>query len=114
MTEFLLLYRGSERVNATLSPQQMQDYLQHFQSWIMSLTRAGKISSCGPLANEGKTIVGPKAVVSDGPFAESKDLIGGYTVLTAADLDEATKIARGCPFLNVGGSVEIRPVLTVK
>src|SRR5215472_15644060 len=40
MTEFLLLYRGSERVNATLSPQQMQDYLQHFQSWIMSLTRA--------------------------------------------------------------------------
>jgi len=114
MTEFLYLYRGSERVNAALSPQQMQDYSQRFQSWIMSLTKAGKISSCGPLANNGRTMAGPKAVVSDGPYTESKDLVGGYTVLTAENLDEATQIARGCPFLNVGGTVEIRPVLSVK
>lgn len=92
----------------------MQDYLQRFQTWITSLTRAGKISSCGPLANGGRTMIGPKAVVSDGPYAESKDLVGGYTVLTAKDLDDATEIARGCPFLNVGGTVEIRTVLSVK
>jgi len=114
MADFLYLYRGSERVNAELSPQQMQDYLQRFRSWIMSLTQAGKISSCGPLANDGRTMVGPKAVATDGPYTESKDLVGGYTVLTAEDLDEATQIARGCPFLNVGGTVEIRPVLSVK
>jgi hypothetical protein len=114
MTEFLYLYRGSERVNAELSPQQMQDYLQRFQSWIMSLTKAGKISSCGPLAKGGRTMVGTKAVMSDGPYAESKDMVGGYTVLTADDLDEATEIARGCPFLDVGGTVEIRPVLSTK
>jgi hypothetical protein len=114
MADFLYLYRGSERVNAALSTQQMQDYLQRFQNWIMSLTKAGKISSCGPLANNGRTIVGPKGVVSDGPYTESKDLVGGYTVLTAEDLDEASEIARGCPFLNVGGTVEVRPVLSVK
>jgi hypothetical protein len=114
MTEFLYLYRGSERVNSALSPQQMQDYLQRFQSWIISLTKAGKISSCGPLASGGRTMVGPKAVVSDGPYTESKDLVGGYTVLTAKDLDEAAEIARGCPFLDVGGTVEIRAVLDVK
>lgn len=88
--------------------------MQRFQTWITSLTRDGKISSCGPLANGGRTMIGPKAVVSDGPYAESKDLVGGYTVLTAKDLDDATEIARGCPFLNVGGTVEIRTVLSVK
>ena len=59
-------------------------------------------------------MVGPKAVMSDGPYAESKDMVGGYTVLTAEDLDEATEIARGCPFLDVGGTVEIRPVISTK
>jgi hypothetical protein len=114
MSEYLYLYRGSERVNAALSPQQMQEYLQRFQGWIVSLTRAGKISSCGPLAAHGKTMKGPTAEVSDGPYAEAKDLVGGYTVLSASDFDEATEIARGCPFLGVGGIVEIRPVLSVK
>lgn len=97
-----------------LSPQQMEDYLHRFQGWIASLTRAGKISSCGPMAAGGRTMSSPKRHVSDGPYAETKDLVGGYTVLTAHDLDEATEIARGCPFLDVGGTVEIRSVLSVK
>src|SRR6516165_7309937 len=103
MADFLYLYRGSERVNAALSPQQMQDHMQRFQDWIASLTKAGKISSCGPLAGGGRTVKGPTAEVSDGPYAEAKDLIGGYTVLSASDIHEATDVARGCPFLNVGG-----------
>jgi hypothetical protein len=77
MAEFLYLYRGSERVNAALSPQQMQDFLHRFQGWIASLTRAGKISSCGPLAAGGRTMSFPKGHVSDGPYAEAKDLVGG-------------------------------------
>jgi hypothetical protein len=114
MPEFLYLYRGTEQVNAALSPQQMQDYMQHFQAWIMSLTKAGKITSCGPLANSGRTIVGAKMMVTDGPYAEAKDLIGGYTVIGAQDFEEATQIAQGCPFLDVGGTVEIRSILGIK
>jgi hypothetical protein len=114
MADFLYLYRGTEPVAAALSPQQMQDYLRHFQDWIVSLTMAGKISSCGPLAQGGRTLSGPRALITDGPYAEAKDLIGGYTIISAASLDEATEIARGCPFLTVGGTVEIRPVLSVK
>src|SRR5215469_8214395 len=83
----------------------MQDYSQRFQSWITSLTKAGKISSCGPLAKGGRTMVGPKAVMSDGPYAESKDMVGGYTVLTAEDLNEASEISRGCLFLDVDSVV---------
>jgi hypothetical protein len=96
-----------------LSPA-AQDYLRHFQKWIASLTQAGKISSCGPLSQRGRTLAGPKALMTDGPFVEAKDLIGGYTVISAENLDTATEIARGCPFLLVGGTVEIRPVLSVK
>jgi hypothetical protein len=114
MADFLYLYRGTEPVTAALSPQQMQDYLRHFQEWIVSLTKADKISSCGPLGQGGRTLAGPRALITDGPYAEAKDLIGGYTVISADNLDDATEIARGCPFLLVGGTVEIRSVLGVK
>src|ERR1700692_824008 len=114
MAEFLYLYRGSDAIYATMSPQQMQDYMLRFQSWIIDLTKAGKISSCGPLAEGGRTKVGPKASVTDGPYAEAKDHIGGYTVIAAPNLDEATEIARGCPFVDIGGIVEIRSVIAVK
>jgi hypothetical protein len=59
-------------------------------------------------------MIGSAGLMTDGPYAEAKDLIGGYTVIAAKDFDEATEIARGCPFLGVGGTVEIRSVLSVK
>ena len=112
MTDVLYLCRGTERVNGALSPRQMQDYLRHFQDWIASLTKAGKIRAAD-LWPSGRTLSGPRAMMTDGPYAEAKDLIGGYTVISAKSLDEATEIARGCPFLPVGGTVKIRPVLSV-
>jgi len=114
MAEFLFLYRGADAVTAALSPKEMQDYMQRFQNWIVSLTKTGKLTSCGPLEKGGKTLVGPNGLVTDGPFAETKDLIGGYSVVSAKDLDEATELARDCPFLAIGGTVEIRAVLDVK
>ena len=114
MAEFLYLYRGAEPIVGALQPQQAQDYLQKFQNWILELTTAGKIGSCGPLAPDGRVIAGPKAIITDGPFAEAKDIVGGYSVVTAADIDEATELARNCPFLQIGGVVEIRSVLPVK
>ena len=116
MAEYLYLYRGSERVTAGMSAQQMQDYLQRFGGWIASLKESGRLSatSCAPLEPGGKTLSGPKAVVSDGPYVETKDLIGGFSVVSARDLDEAVVIARESPFLAVGGVVEIRPVRSIQ
>jgi hypothetical protein len=114
MAEFLFLFRGADAATAALSPKEMQDYMRRFQSWIVSLTKAGKLTSCGPLEKSGKTVVGPIGLVTDGPFAEMKDLIGGYSVVSAKDLDEATQLARDCPFPAIGGTVEIRAVLDVK
>ncbi len=114
MAEFLFLYRGADADTAALSPKEMQDYMQRFQNWIVSLTKAGKLTSCGPLEKGGKMLVGPSGLVTDGPFAETKDLIGGYSVVSAKDQDEATELARDCPFLAIGGTVDIRAVLDVK
>jgi len=112
MAEFLYLYRGSERVTAGMSPQQMQDYLQRFVGWIGSLGERGRLSttSCAPLEPTGKTLTGPKAVVTEGPYAEAKDLVGGFSVITAQDVDAAIELAGECPFLAVGGMVEVRPL----
>jgi hypothetical protein len=74
MAEFLYLYRGTDPVVAAMSPRQMQDYMQRFQGWIVSLTQAGKISSCGPLAEGGRTMVGPKASVTDGPTRRQRTI----------------------------------------
>ena len=58
----------------------------------------------------GKQVKGKKKTVVDGPFAEAKDLVGGYLLVTADNLDDAAELARGCPILEVDGAVEIRPI----
>src|SRR5215469_1120604 len=112
MAEFLYLYRGSERVAAGMSPQQMQDYLQGFVGWIALLGERGQLTttSCAPLEPTGKTLTGPKAVVTEGPYAEAKDLVGGFSVVTAKDIDAAVVLAGECPLLAVGGTLEVRPL----
>jgi len=64
-----------------------------------------------PLERSGKVVRGKPVAVSDGPFAEAKDVIGGYTLIEASDLAHASEIAKGCPILEVGGEVEVRPVM---
>jgi len=64
-----------------------------------------------PLERDGKFVNGKKKTVTDGPFTESKDLIGGYTLIEASDLAQAAEIAKGCPILEAGGAVEVRPVM---
>src|SRR2546427_4681135 len=63
-----------------------------------------------PLEAGGKQVKGKKKTVVDGPFAEAKDLVGGYLLVTAENLDDAAELARGCPILEVEGSVEVRPI----
>lgn len=109
MADFLYLYRGTGPVTAALSPQQMQDYMQSFFAWVGSLSRDGRMTSCGPL-EPGSRILRGTAPVTDGPYAEAKDMIGGYSLVSVKDLDEAVALARTCPFAEIGGTVEVRPV----
>ena len=109
MSEFVSLYRGGETGR---SPERMQQSMQKWMAWFQELTAKGHIADRGqPLERSGKLVKGKQKTVTDGPFAEAKDVIGGYTLIQARDLDQAVELSKGCPILEVEGAVEVRPVM---
>src|SRR5688572_21098692 len=109
-SDYMLLFRGTNW-DKELSPEQLQKVVSDWAAWFEGLTQQGKAISGHPLQNEGKIISGKKGrTVAYGPFAESKEAIGGYFSLQVADMDEAVEIAQQCPGLEHGAVVEVRPV----
>ncbi|MDR3688229.1 MAG: YciI family protein [Fimbriimonas sp.] len=108
MSEFALVYRnGGEK----MSPDEMQAHLKHCLDWFKDLLDRGIIKDPGvPLGPSGSVVVGRQGVVRDGPFAEAKDVISGFTLVQVKDIAEAIEIAKSCPVALTGGSVEVRPV----
>ncbi len=108
--EYLLLFRGSSW-DKGLSPEQLQKAMDQFMAWFERLKQQGKVKVGQPLERTGKIVSGKNGrIVADGPFAESKEAIGGYFLLQVDDLDEAVEIAKACPVLEYGSSVEVRPI----
>ena len=86
--------------------------MQKWMTWLKELAAKGHIKDQGqPLERAGKLVKGKRKSVTDGPFAETKDVVGGYTLITARDLDQAVDLSKGCPILEVDGAVEVRPVM---
>ncbi len=111
MSEFLLLFRGDPSHDGDQSPEQLQAHMQRWMKWMENLGKEGKMVGAQPLENEGKTLKGKKKVVTDGPFMEGKEMVGGYLVCKAANFNEAVEIAKGCPvFESDNGIVEVRPI----
>ncbi len=109
MSQFLYLYRGGERDS---SPEQAQQTMQKWMKWLTDLGQKGHVKDQGqPLERTGKLVQGSKKTVTDGPFAEAKDVVGGYTLIEARDLDQAVDLSKGCPIFEFGGAVEVRPVM---
>jgi hypothetical protein len=109
-SEYMLLFRGTHW-DKRLSPEEIQMVMSQWTSWFDRLTQQGKIKSAQPLVREGQIVSWKKGqTVSDGPFAESKEAIGGYFLLKVKDPDEAVAIAKECPTLKYGVTVEVRPV----
>ncbi len=108
--EYMLLFRGNDW-HKGLSPEEMQQVAGQWMAWFERLTAEGKAIAGNPLEREGKIVSGKNGrVVADGPFAESKEAIGGYFLLRVNTLEEAVAIAKGCPGLAYGAQVEVRPV----
>lgn len=109
-SEYMLIFRGNDWCKE-LSPEEMQIVANQWMAWFNRLSEQGKALAGNPLEPEGRVITGKRdGVVADGPFAESKEAIGGYFLLTVKDLDEAVAIAKECPGLKYGAKVEVRPV----
>lgn len=110
MKEFMLLFRQPSYDYSNTSPKEMQALAKKWRDWWKDIESQGKLVSRGPrLANEGK-VLKAGGVITDGPFIESKELLGSFIVVKADSLEDATTLAHGCPALDQGGSVEIRPI----
>lgn len=109
MSDFVFLYRGGE---GGRSPENLQQITQKWMAWFKQLNETGHVKDQGhPLERAGKLVKGKQKTVTDGPFAEAKDVIGGYTLIEAANLEQAVELSKGCPIFEVEGAVEIRPVM---
>ncbi len=108
MSDFTFLYRGRD---TDASPEQMQKTMEKWRDWFKELGDSGHLKDIGhPLEKSGKVVKGAQKTVTDGPFAEAKDIVGGFTIIQARNLEHASELAKSCPILEVGGSVEVRPI----
>jgi len=110
MQDFMFIFRGGSDV-IDLSPEERQNHMQKWFQWVEEL-RAKNIYVAGEaLMPGGKSIGGKKSLITDGPFAESKELVGGFFVVKAASMDAAVEIAKGYPDFIFNGAVEVREVV---
>jgi hypothetical protein len=108
MAKYLFVYRGSGEAQGKMSPEEMQQHMQKWGAWIReAMTKGWMVDPGDALTPEGR-VVSAKKVVTDGPFVESKEIVGGYSIVTANSIEAAAELAKGCPGLLVGGRVEVR------
>ena len=110
MKNFMLLLREDFENIQNLPPQEFQELVEAHMNWVKELTEKGIYKGGHGLEYGGKTINNSNMVVTDGPFIEAKECVGGYYLLEAADLDEALEIAKNCPNLKYKGKIEVRPL----
>jgi hypothetical protein len=109
---YLLLVREtSPESYEALSQEEKRHCLEEWNGWVDGMATQGKLEAGHPLEDARRVVSGAHGGrVTDGPFTEAKELVGGYFLLTDTTLDEATAIARSCPLLPFGMTVEIREI----
>ncbi|NJO25071.1 MAG: hypothetical protein HC867_03670 [Bacteroidia bacterium] len=116
MNEYLLIFRGGDarRIEQQKDPEQWQAHMLKWKTWMEGLGKDGKFVAGQPLNQEGSVITGTNKVVTDGPFTEGKEIVGGYLIIKAGDLKEAVDLSKGCPLLEHDGIVEVREIQELK
>lgn len=110
MEKFMFIFQGGKEQQ--LSPDEMQAHMGKWFAWIEQLNKVNKYVSGEPLLPGGKLLSGKGGKnVTDGPYTEGKEVVGGYFVVNAKDYDEAVAIAQDCPSFELGGTVQVRQVV---
>ena len=113
MKDYLFIYRIGEdaaQAMATRSPEELQAVTQQWMDWIGGIAAQNKLADRGNRLFPTGKVLRPGSVAADGPYTEIKEFISGYSIVRADSLEDAAKLAEGCPGLKMGGNVEIREV----
>lgn len=112
MAKFLFLYRNAnESEGPEPSPDEMEQIMKSWWDWLGAGKAAGWVLDMGEaLTPEGK-VVQTDLTITDGPYAETREMVGGYTLVEAPDIEAAAEHAKGCPIFASGGKVEVRPIM---
>ncbi|MEO1050474.1 MAG: YciI family protein [Bacteroidota bacterium] len=111
MNEYLYLFRGGDAREIQQSPEAMQAHMQKWGVWMQELAQDGNLVSGLPLDKGGKVVRKSGDIVTDGPFAEGKEVIGGYIIVKANDIDQAVDLSKKCPIFEHDGVVEVRQLM---
>jgi hypothetical protein len=110
MKEFLLIFRADFKTLPQQSSEEMQATTQKWMNWVAGIAAQDKLVDRGNRLFRTGKVLNSNGLVSDGPYAEIKESIMGYTMIKATSIEDATKLAHGCPVLSLGGNVEIREI----
>ncbi|TAL43482.1 MAG: transcription initiation protein [Chitinophagaceae bacterium] len=110
MDEFILIFRHEDG-HKVASPEQMEAWMKQTMDWIGGIAAQNKFSGGNGLPFDEARVIRHNKVVTNGPFGEIKETIGGYIIVKADSVDEAVEFAKGCPVLQgEGNSVEVRKI----
>jgi hypothetical protein len=112
MKEYMMIFRNEKTDAAPPTAEQMQGMMKQWQQWIAGIAATGNYSGTNRLLSEGKAI-SPGMMITNGPYVELKEMVGGYLIVKTNSLDEAMEMAKGCPNLIYGGKVEVRAVMQI-
>ena len=113
MPKFMMILHDDMARLSKMAPAEMQRVIAQYNAWSAKLAQAGKLAGGEKLRDEGGkhlTAKGGKMVVRDGPYAEAKEVVGGYFLIEADDYAEATALCADCPHLALGGRIELREI----
>src|SRR5262245_37994600 len=113
MAQFMLLLHENPSDFTGLGPQELKKIIEEYRGWRQDMTATGRLIAGQKLKDEGGRHLsarGREVLVTDGPFAEAKEVLGGYFLVNASSYDEAVEIAKQCPHLRYNGRIEIRQI----
>jgi hypothetical protein len=109
MEKFMFLFRSGEN-NTGSATESAGQSMQAWMTWMENLGKSGALVGGEPLQRTGMQITGKNKVVTDGPFIEAKEVVGGYLIINAKDINDAVEISKDCPIFKENGRLEVRPV----
>lgn len=106
----MFIFRGGNTHISTANSQAAMEIIKMWDNWMQELAEKGILAGGDALQVSGKHVNGSKKIVSDGLYAKGNEMVGGYLIINAKDIDDAVEISKGCPILNEDGSVEVRQI----